>query len=81
MSKPLLQSTLSIKKTLDQMFGYMKTLPLYSEHFLTMICSTVKHYKDICEAAYRGLVQPESEDKRIISAQWAKDENISRMLK
>ena len=25
-------------------------------------------------AAYRGVVQPESEDKRIISAEWAKDE-------
>jgi exocyst complex component 4 len=26
-------------------------------------------------------VQPDTEDKRIISAQWAKDEDISRFLK
>jgi exocyst complex component 4 len=32
-------------------------------------------------AAYRGVVQPESEDKRIISAEWAKDEDIARFLK
>ena len=30
---------------------------------------------------FRGLVQPDAEDKRIISAQWAKDEDISRFLK
>ena len=38
-------------------------------------------YKEICLAAYRGLVQPESEDKRIISAQWAKDDDINRFLR
>ena len=38
-------------------------------------------FKEICGAAYRGLLQPEAEDKRIISAQWAKDEDISRFLK
>ena len=38
-------------------------------------------FKEICGAAYRGLVQPDAEDKRIISAQWAKDEDISRFLK
>ena len=32
-------------------------------------------------AAYTGLVQPEVEDKRFISAQWAKDEDTSRFLK
>ena len=38
-------------------------------------------FQEICLAAYRGVVQPESEDKRIISAQWATDEDISRLLK
>ena len=37
--------------------------------------------QEICLAAYRGVVQPDSEDKRIISAQWATDEDISRLLK
>ena len=79
--KPLLQSSVDIKKSIDDLNNYMKTLPLYSEHFLTMICSMVMQYKEICLAAYRGVVQPESEDKRIISAQWAKDEDIARFLK
>jgi len=38
-------------------------------------------FQEICLAAYRGVVQPESEDKRIISAQWAKDEDIARFLR
>ena len=41
----------------------------------------VPFFQEICLAAYRGVVQPESEDKRIISAQWATDEDISRLLK
>ena len=45
-----------------------------------VICSPFSS-KEICGAAYRGLVQPDAEDKRIISAQWAKDEDISRFLK
>ena len=53
----------------------------FSDHFLTMICKMTMQYKEICLAAYRGVVQPESEDKRIISAQWAKDEDIARFLK
>ena len=38
-------------------------------------------FQEICLAAYRGVIQPESEDKRIISAQWAKDEDIARFLR
>merc|ERR1712223_212153 len=79
--RPLLQSSVDIKKSIDDLSKYMKTLPLYSEHFLTMICNMVMQYKEICLAAYRGVVQPESEDKRIISAEWAKDEDIARFLK
>ena len=79
--KPLLQSTVDIKKAIDALNHYIKILPLYSDHFLTMICSMTMQYKEICLAAYRGVVQPESEDKRIISAQWAKDEDIARFLK
>ena len=57
------------------------TLPLYSHQFLTIMCDILLEYKKICGAAFRGLVQPEAEDKRIISAPWAKDEDISRFLK
>ena len=80
-NRPLLQSTVSVKQSIDELNRYMRTLPLYCEHFLTMICNMVLQYKEICLAAYRGVVQPESEDKRIISAQWAKDDDIARFLK
>ena len=45
--RPLLQSTVDIKKNIDDLNNYIKTLPLYSEHFLTMICSMVMQYKVI----------------------------------
>ena len=80
-NRPLLHSTVSVKQSIDELNRYMRTLPLYCEHFLTMICNMVMQYKEICLAAYRGVVQPESEDKRIISAQWAKDDDIARFLK
>jgi len=80
-SRPLLASTVSVKESLDSLAEMMVTLPLYSHHFLTIMCNILMQYKEICGAAYRGLVQPDAEDKRIISAQWAKDEDISRFLK
>ena len=43
--RPLLQSSVDIKKSIDDLSNYMNTLPLYSEHFLTMICSMVMQYK------------------------------------
>ena len=42
MKKPLLQSASVIKKCIDAMHSYMQTLPLYCEHFLTMMCTTVR---------------------------------------
>lgn len=46
-----------------------------------MVCSLLKTYRETCQAAYRGIVQPETEDKRIYSVAWLKDEDISRFLK
>ncbi|XP_023334937.1 exocyst complex component 4 isoform X4 [Eurytemora carolleeae] len=80
-SRPLLQSTVNVWKSIEDLGEMMVTLPLYSTHFLTIMCNILMQYKEICGAAYRGLVQPDTEDKRIISAQWAKDEDISRFLK
>merc|ERR1719466_510139 len=80
-SRPLLQSTVTVWQSISELGEMMGTLPLYSHHFLTIMCNILMQYKEICGAAYRGLVQPEPEDKRIISAQWAKDEDISRFLK
>ena len=44
-------------------------------------CNMLFRYSETCQAAYRGLVQPDSEDKRVISATWAKDEDINRFLR
>lgn len=41
----------------------------------------LKQYREICQSAYRGIVQPDTEDKRICSAAWLKDEDICRFLK
>ena len=80
-SRPLLQSTVNVWKSISDLGEMMTTLPLYSHHFLTIMCNILMQYKEICGAAFKGLVQPDAEDKRIISAQWAKDEDISRFLK
>lgn len=39
------------------------------------------YFRDTCQAAYRGIVQPHPEDRRICSAAWLKDEDINRFLK
>ncbi|XP_070541139.1 exocyst complex component 4-like isoform X2 [Ptychodera flava] len=80
-SKPLLQSTITVEKAVSELRELMKSLPAYADQFLAMICKVLQGYKDICHNAYRGIVQPEAEDKRIISATWAKDEDISRLLR
>lgn len=59
----------------------IQDLPNYSEELLKMVCSLLKTYRETCQAAYRGIVQPETEDKRIYSVAWLKDEDISRFLK
>lgn len=59
----------------------IQDLPNYSEELLRMVCSLLKTYRETCQAAYRGIVQPETEDKRIYSVAWLKDEDICRFLK
>lgn len=54
---------------------------LNSIRYLGMTCNMLLRYSETCQAAYRGLVQPDSEDKRVISATWAKDEDIHRFLR
>lgn len=81
LSRPILHSTLMIDRGIQDLKNLMLALPLYADHFLTFICHVLSNYKETCLAAYRGIVQPEPEDKRIISATWAKDEDINRFLK
>lgn len=78
--RPLLQSTLCVDQSLQGLQELMQALPMYVDHFLSLSCTILQNYKETSQVAYRGIVQPESEDKRIISATWAKDEDISRFL-
>ncbi|XP_015791673.1 exocyst complex component 4 [Tetranychus urticae] len=80
-SRPILQSALIIDKASQDLKNLIFALPMYADEFLTFICNLLSSFKESCSSAYRGIVQPESEDKRIISATWAKDEDISRFLK
>nr|CAD7443373.1 unnamed protein product [Timema bartmani] len=80
-NRPLLQSTVTVERCIQDLKELMQALPAYAEHFLTIICNILRNYRETCQAAYRGIVQPDSEDKRICSAAWLKDEDISRFIK
>ncbi|XP_019875133.2 exocyst complex component 4 [Aethina tumida] len=79
--KPLLESCVSVERCIREWRTVLKSLPMYSEIIASYAYIALKEYKDTCYAAYRGIVQPHSEDKRICSAAWLKDEDISRFLK
>ncbi|XP_021936020.1 exocyst complex component 4 isoform X2 [Zootermopsis nevadensis] len=81
LSRPLLQSTVMVERCIQDLRELMQALPVYAEHFLSIICNILRNYRETCQAAYRGIVQPDSEDKRICSAAWLKDEDISRFIK
>ncbi|XP_049330953.1 exocyst complex component 4 isoform X2 [Astyanax mexicanus] len=76
--RPLLQSTVIVEKSIQDLMSLMQDLSAYSNQFLEMVCDKLKEYKEICNTAYRGIVQ--CEEKLTISASWAKDEDISRLL-
>ncbi|KAK4881071.1 hypothetical protein RN001_004390 [Aquatica leii] len=79
--KPLLVSAVTVENCIREWRVLLQTLPVYSEHLLKSVCVALKEYKETCLAAYQGIVQPHSEDRRICSAAWLKDEDISRFLK
>uniref|UniRef100_F6QIW9 Exocyst complex component Sec8 n=1 Tax=Xenopus tropicalis TaxID=8364 RepID=F6QIW9_XENTR len=77
--RPLLQSTVIVEKTVQDLMNLMRDLSAYSDQFLNMVCVKLQEYKDTCSAAFRTVVQ--SEEKMVISASWAKDDDITRLLK
>ncbi|XP_041368480.1 exocyst complex component 4-like isoform X2 [Gigantopelta aegis] len=79
--RPLLQSTVTVDKNIEELQGLMHDLPDYADQFLNMICNVLRDYRDKCHSAYRDIVQHGSDEKRVISALWAKDEDISRFLR
>ncbi|XP_059581731.1 exocyst complex component 4 isoform X2 [Alligator mississippiensis] len=77
--RPLLQSTVIVEKTVQDLMDLMHDMRAYSDQFLNMVCVKLQEYKDTCTVAYRSIVQ--SDEKLVISASWAKDDDISRLLK
>uniref|UniRef100_A0A182ITU3 Exocyst complex component Sec8 n=1 Tax=Anopheles atroparvus TaxID=41427 RepID=A0A182ITU3_ANOAO len=81
LSRPLLQNTVIVENRIAETKKLIQDLPTYSDELLKMVCSLLKTYRETCQAAYRGIVQPETEDKRIYSVAWLKDDDITRFLK
>ncbi|XP_012937750.1 exocyst complex component 4 isoform X3 [Aplysia californica] len=79
--RPLLQSTVTVDNSIQELQELMHDLPDYADQFLNMICNVLRDYRDKCHSAYRDIVQHGSDEKRIISSMWAKDEDISRFLR
>lgn len=79
--RPLLQSTVTVDRSVLELKELMTDLPDYADQFLNMICTVLRGYRDTCHNAYRGIVQYDADEKRVISAMWAKDEDISRFLR
>jgi len=79
--RPLLQSTVQVQRCQTELKMLMNALPQFAQYFLKIACNMLYRYSETCQGAYRGLVQPDSEDKRVISATWAKDEDIHRFLR
>lgn len=80
-NRPLLQSCRVVENLIAETKQLIQDLPSFHEDMLKNVCSLLKTYRETCQAAYRGIVQPETEDKRIYSVTWLKDEDISRFLK
>lgn len=80
-TRPLLMSTVTVDRNINELRELMHDLPDYADQFLNMICNILKDYRDTCHSAYRGIVQYDSDDKRVISATWAKDEDIRTLLR
>lgn len=81
LQRPLLQSTVMIESKITETKHLLSELPDYSDELLKNVCALLKTYRETCQAAYRGIVQPDSEDKRIQSVAWLADEDITRFLK
>ncbi|XP_071827721.1 exocyst complex component 4-like [Apostichopus japonicus] len=78
---PILASAVRVDKAVGSLKQLITALPAYSDQLLAMVVKMLKEYKDNCVATYRGVVQPEPEDRCIISASWVKDEGINQCLK
>ncbi|KAK6635581.1 hypothetical protein RUM44_000835 [Polyplax serrata] len=81
LSRPVLQNTVTVERCMMEMKELMRGLPAFADRFVAIICNVLRSYREICQSFYRGIVQPDSEDKKIWSATWLKDDDMSRFLK
>lgn len=79
--RPLLQSTVQVSDSIRELELLLDSLPHHKIQILEILIGLIRGYTETCYAAYRGIVQPEPEDKRLCSAAWLKDEDINRFLK
>lgn len=70
-----------MEQCVAELRSLMMDLPLQGEHFCTLALNVLHNYRETCQTAYRQIVQPAGEDKRIRSATWLKDDDISRFIK
>ncbi|XP_073999429.1 exocyst complex component secretory 8 [Rhodnius prolixus] len=79
--RPLLLSTVQVSDSIRELELLLDCLPHHKIQILEILVGLIRGYTETCYAAYRGIVQPEPEDKRLCSAAWLKDEDINRFLK
>ncbi|CAG7822682.1 unnamed protein product [Allacma fusca] len=80
-SRPLLQSVVQIGRSIQEVISLSQDLPSHSDALIRVLDALLTQYKDTCHEAYVGIVQPDAEDKGVISATWVRDEDIERLLK
>ncbi|XP_065349707.1 exocyst complex component 4 isoform X2 [Cloeon dipterum] len=81
LTRPLLLSCVNVEKYAEGLHRVMGALPTYAELFLAVMCGRLAIYRETCQAAYRGIVQPDAEDRKFVSVDWLNDDDISRCLK
>lgn len=70
-----------MEDSVQEMYRLMEALPSHAGSLLGVSVNVIHSYRETCQAAYRGIVQPHPEDKRVCSAAWLNDDDISRFLK
>ncbi|XP_008550620.1 exocyst complex component 4 [Microplitis demolitor] len=81
LARPLLQSTVKVEQCLAELRALMIALPLQGEHFCTLALNILHNYRETCQSAYRNITLSGSEERKICSGAWLKDDDISRFIK
>ncbi|KAH0550385.1 exocyst complex component 4 [Cotesia glomerata] len=81
LARPLLQSAVKVEQCIAELRSLMIALPLQGEHFCTLALNILHNYRETCQSAYRNIIQSGNEDRKICSAAWLKDDDISRFIK